>query len=145
MVAEKERGVRTVVVKPGEERDRDEDQRLGIAHYALTVQEAAQHLGVEEEVIRERIENGTLQLLEARRKRDPDRVVLPPAEFFGAFGQDSGETSGTLAGAKDETKAELRERVVSLERQLEARTEELRLRDALLVQVLDRVPWPGVR
>jgi hypothetical protein len=45
-----------------------------------------------------------------------------------------------LIAAKDETIGELRDRVEALERQLDARQEEIRRRDILLANLVERVP-----
>ncbi len=72
------------------------------------------------------IQCGTLE-----SKREEDRV-------YGWLDddQDTGGTveSGTLTFAKDETIAELRERVASLERQLETRSEEVWRKDHIIAR-----------
>jgi hypothetical protein len=49
-------------------------------------------------------------------------------------------SSTALLGARDGTIAELRSRVESLERQLDARQEEIRRRDHLLAAAPERIP-----
>jgi hypothetical protein len=60
-------------------------------------------------------------------------------------GQDTGGTveSGALISAKDETIAELGERVASLERQLETQSEEARRKDHIIAKLTQHTPEPS--
>jgi excisionase family DNA binding protein len=96
----------------------------------LTVQEAAARLGVKEDVVRKRIQRGSL----VHKKEDGRVYVYLDEAHPQAQVQDNGELV-----------EELRDRVRYLERQLdqerEARTEEQRRRhDTLLAQVMQRIP-----
>ena len=112
--------------------------------------EAAEALGITAEAVRTRIKRGKLDSV----KEPPDRTgtvyVLLPVDPTGPNndptpqGQDQTDDqtpSPGLLEAKDETISELRARVESLERQLDARQEEIRRRDILLANfVVERVP-----
>jgi hypothetical protein len=124
-------------------------QGPGEARRRVTVAEAAEILGITAEAVRTRIKRGRLDSI----KEPPDRTgtvfVLLPTDLTGPNtdpamkGQDQ-TTDQThpqpLLEAKDETIEELRDRVASLERQLDARQEEIRRRDILLANLVERVP-----
>lgn len=105
----------------------------------VSVQEAAQALDTTVDAIRKRAQRGTI----AHEKDTEGRVWI--LLDTGQTGQDSGQdTTGRgrcdLLEAKDEIISELRAHVGSLERQLEARAEEIRRRDILLGEFVRRVP-----
>ncbi len=103
----------------------------------LTVQEAADRLGVKEDAIRKRIQRGSL----IHEKEDGRvYVYLDEAQdtaHDASYPQAQVEGNGELV-------EELRDRVRYLERQLdqerEARTEERRRHDTLLAQLMQRIP-----
>jgi len=112
----------------------------------VTVEDASRVLGISESAIRKRIERNTLRSV----RENGTRYVLLEAVTTGhdtdttrhvnETTADLSTTSTALIDAKDETIAELRSRVESLERQLDARQEEIRRRDHLLAAALERIP-----
>jgi excisionase family DNA binding protein len=103
----------------------------------LTVQEAADRLGVKEDAIRKRIQRGSLI-----HEKEDGRVyvyldVTQDTAHDASYPQAQVEGNGELV-------EELRDRVRYLERQLdqerEARTEERRRHDTLLAQLMTRIP-----
>ncbi len=119
----------------------------------VTVQEAARRLGVKDDAIRKRIQRGTL-----RSEKDPEDgrvyVYLDTAQdttYDAAHdGTYAGTQDTTYDAAEDASQAavmlveEMRDRIASLERMLdeerEARTEERRRHDTLMVTLLQRMP-----
>jgi excisionase family DNA binding protein len=103
----------------------------------LTVQEAADRLGVKEDAVRKRIQRGSL----AHEKEDGRVYVYLDVTQDAA--QDSSYPQAQVEG-NGELVEELRDRVRYLERQLdqerEARTEERRRHDTLLAQLMQRIP-----
>ena len=112
----------------------------------VTVEDASRVLGISESAIRKRIERNTLRsvrengtryvLLEdvtTRRDTDTTRHVNDTTD-------DTTTTSTALIDAKDETIAELRDRVAQMTDILATRDEELRRKDHLLAATLERVP-----
>jgi len=92
-------------------------------HRRISVQEAAEHLGTTVDAIRKRVQRGTIA-----HEKDPDgrvRILLDTDMPRQDTDQDTAgrrqDTPVPLLEAKDETIAALRERVQSLERQLDAR------------------------
>jgi Tfp pilus assembly protein FimV len=112
----------------------------------VTVEDASRVLGISESAIRKRIERNTLRSV----RENGTRYVLLEDDTIGHDTDTTGHdtdttadmstTSTALIDAKDETIAELRSRVESLERQLDARQEEIRRRDHLLAAALERIP-----
>ncbi len=104
------------------------------------VRGAAEALGVTVEAVRKRIARGTL-----RSEKDPDGtryVWLDDGPDDGRTPNRSGPDfrADDVLNAKEETIAELRERVDQLGRILETRDEELRRKDAILLTLAQRVP-----
>ncbi len=115
----------------------------------VTVQEAARRLGVKDDAIRKRIQRGTLR---SEKDLEDGRVYV-----YLDTSQDAAH-DGTYAGYQDTTYdassaasqaavvlvEEMRDRIASLERMLdeerEARTEERRRHDTLMVTLLQRIP-----
>ena len=111
----------------------------------VTVQEAARRRGVKDDAIRKRIQRGTL-----RSEKDPEdgRVYV----YLDTAHDGTQDTTYDAAedAAEDASQAavvlveEMRDRIASLERMLdeerEARTEERRRHDTLMVTLLQRMP-----
>jgi hypothetical protein len=122
----------------GEDARRDTEGHSSIGR--VSVQEAARLLSTTVDAIRKRVQRDTI----AHEKDEHGRVwiLLDTDRMRPAADQDTAgqEPDVGVLAAKDETIAELRSRVESLERQLDARQEELRRRDVLLAQMVERVP-----
>jgi excisionase family DNA binding protein len=126
----------------------------------ITVQEAARRLGVKDDAIRKRIQRGSIE-----HDKGPDGRVFVYLDATHDLSDDkykdttNGSTQGaTYVGYQDTaydassatTQAavvlveEMRDRIASLERMLdeerEARTEERRRHDTLMVTLLQRIP-----
>jgi hypothetical protein len=94
----------------------------------VTVAEAAERLEITKEAVRKRISRGTL-----RSDRDPDGTVyvyVPPYPT----------TYGTPGESGDLLYREMRDRIESLERQVEEEREARRRADTLLAQLMQRIP-----
>lgn len=92
------------------------------------MKEAAAALGTSVDAVRKRIQRGTLE-----SERQDGKVYV-------WLGKDRTVESETLTSAKDETITELRERVASLEHQLQLRAEEIQRRDVIISQFAQRIP-----
>ena len=104
------------------------------------VKGAAEALGVTVEAVRKRIARGTL-----RSEKGPDGtryVWLDEGPDHGRTGNgtSSDVRADAILDAKEETIAELRERVDQLGRILETRDEELRRKDTIIMQMAQRLP-----
>jgi hypothetical protein len=104
------------------------------------VRGAAEALGVTVEAVRKRISRGTL-----RSEKGPDGtryVWLDDGPDDGRAHNGSGPDfrADAVLDAKEETIAELRERVDQLGRILETRDEELRRKDTIIMTLAQRVP-----
>ena len=103
----------------------------------LTVQEAADRLGVKEDAVRKRIQRGSL----IHEKEDGRVYVYLDVTQDAA--QDASHPQAQVEG-NGELVEELRDRARYLERQLDqerdARTEERRRHDTLLAQLMQRIP-----
>ena len=123
--------------------------RLGGRH---TAAEAAGMLGTTVDGVRSRIRRGSLDSVKIDGTvyvlLDPDQVRLAqtsPDQSRARRDRSDAETSpdSALLEAKDETIAELRDRVAQLTKIVETRDEELRRKDHLLAATLERVPALG--
>lgn len=92
------------------------------------MKEAAEALDTSVDAIRKRIQRGTLE-----SERQDGKVYV-------WLGEDRTDESYTLTSAKDETIAELKDRVASLEHQLQLRAEEIQRRDVIISQFAQRIP-----
>lgn len=107
----------------------------------VSVDEAARVLGLSVDAVRKRVQRGTIEHEKDQAGRV--RIVLDSPANTSTLQDESPDTTGqpeAVIEAKDETIEELRERVRSLERQLDARQEEIRRRDILLANLVERVP-----
>jgi excisionase family DNA binding protein len=99
-------------------------------HQRLTIQEAAHRLGVSESAIRKRIKRGTLK----REKTEDGRVLVymeapaPPS----APGADEVPTT-----ERDALISQMQGRIDSLERERDVRTEEIRRRDTIIMNMTE--------
>jgi hypothetical protein len=112
----------------GEDAIRDAGQDAGMS--AVTVAEAAQHLGITKEAVRKRISRGTL-----RSEKGPDgtvRVYIPASSTAGDPEKPT-SASGALI-------SEMRDRIASLERQLEQERQANSEHRRLLAAALERIP-----
>jgi excisionase family DNA binding protein len=97
-----------------------------VQHERLTIQEAAHRLGVSERAIRKRIKQGTLK----REKTEDGRVLVhmePSAP--GAVGVRTPERDALIF--------EMQKRLAFLERELDVRTEEIRRRDTIIMNMTE--------
>jgi hypothetical protein len=112
----------------------------------VTVEDASRVLGMSESAIRKRIERKTLRSV----RENGTRYVLLEAvttshdtdttRHVNDTTADMSTTSTALIEAKDETIAELRDRVAQLTKIVETRDEYLRRKDHLLAATLKRIP-----
>src|SRR5215218_2256668 len=118
----------------------DRDKAQARTQDRVTIQEAARRLGVKEDAIRKRIQRGTL-----RHKKSPEGRVYVWIDSAQDASQD--ESRVTYQDACSELVEELRDRVRYLERVLEeergARIEERRRHDALMAELMRRIPAIG--
>ena len=127
----------------------DKAPGLAQAPGRYTVQEAADLLGTTVEGVRSRVKRGTLDSLRV----DGKVYILLGDGFAGADqatgrdqtpGHDQAPPDATLLDAKDETIADLRDQVAYLRDQLgqerEARVEEKRRHDTIVLRMADRIP-----
>src|SRR5215213_8637368 len=97
-----------------------------VQHERLTIQEAAHRLGVSESAVRKRIKRGTLQ----REKTEDGRVLVymepsvPGAEEV-------------RTPERDALISEMQQRLALLERELDVRTEEIRRRDTIIMNMTE--------
>src|SRR5215208_981257 len=97
-----------------------------VQHERLTIQEAAHRLGVSESAVRKRIKRGTLQ----REKTEDGRVLVymepsvPGAEKV-------------RPPERDALISEMQQRLALLERELDVRTEEIRRRDTIIMNMTE--------
>ncbi len=112
----------------------------------VTVEDASRVLGISESAIRKRIERNTLRSV---RENGTRYVLLEPVttghdtDTTGHVNDttaDMSTSSTALIDAKDETIAELRDRVAQLSKIVTTRDEELRRKDHLLAAALERIP-----
>jgi excisionase family DNA binding protein len=96
-------------------------------HERLTIQEAAHRLGVSESAVRKRIKRGTLQ-----REKTEDGRVLVYMESTSAPGTEEVRTP-----ERDVLISEMQERLAFLERELDVRTEEIRRRDTIIMNMTE--------
>jgi excisionase family DNA binding protein len=104
----------------------------------VTVQEAASRLGVKEDAIRKRIQRGTL-----RHEKDPnDGRVYVYVNGTQDATQDISEDASydVLVEALNDQVEYLRRVIDTRDRELEARTEELRRKDHIIAALTDRIP-----
>jgi excisionase family DNA binding protein len=95
-------------------------------HERLTIQEAAHRLGVSESAIRKRIKRGTLK----REKTEDGRILVymePSAPG----------TEEVRTPERDALMSEMQERLAFLERELDVRTEEIRRRDTIIMNLTE--------
>lgn len=121
----------------------------GIGTRRATVQDAAKSLGVSESAIRKRINRGTLRYEKDERDGRMYVFLEEVSDSSDTHSKDASDTVSDmvhplvhreLLDAKDETIGEMRDRISSLERQLDARTEELRRRDIIISQLTEKLP-----
>src|SRR5215217_8201333 len=97
-----------------------------VQHERLTIQEAAHRLGVSDSAVRKRIKRGTLQ----REKTEDGRVLVymepsvPGAEEV-------------RTPERDALISEMQQRLALLERELDVRTEEIRRRDTIIMNMTE--------
>lgn len=108
-----------------------------IGRYRVTIQEAAQRLGVKEAAVRKRIERGTLK----KEKASDGRVYVfidepPPADHAS---RDVSDDTSYPTGYDVLIRSQERQ-IEFLQRELENRTEELRRRDVIISQLTQRIP-----
>jgi excisionase family DNA binding protein len=97
-----------------------------VQHERLTIQEAAHRLGVSESAIRKRIKRGNLK----REKTEDGRVLVymePSAPG----------TEEVRTPERDALISQMQERVAFLEQELEVRSEEIRRRDTIIMNMTE--------
>jgi excisionase family DNA binding protein len=97
-----------------------------VEHERLTIQEAAHRLGVSESAIRKRIKRGTLQ----REKTEDGRVLV----YMEASAPGTEEVR---TPERDALISEMQKRLAFLERELDVRTEEIRRRDTIIMNMTE--------
>src|SRR5215208_3775757 len=98
-----------------------------VQHERLTIQEAAHRLGVSESAVRKRIKQGTL-----KREKTEEGRVLVHMESTSAPG-----TEEVRPPERDALISEMQERLAFLERELDVRTEEIRRRDTIIMNMTE--------
>lgn len=116
----------------------------------VTVQEAARRLGVKDDAVRKRIQRGTIE-----HDKDPDGRVFVYLDATHDAAKDRWTENTAYAGAYDTTEDTsyvglvdvLRDQVEYLrgvietrDRELEARAEELRRKDTIIMSLTQRIP-----
>src|SRR5215212_4572109 len=97
-----------------------------VQHERLTIQEAAHRLGVSESAVRKRIKRGALQ----REKTEDGRVlVYMEPSVLGA--------EEVRTPERDALISEMQQRLALLERELDVRTEEIRRRDTIIMNMTE--------
>jgi hypothetical protein len=120
------------------EGSREDGDRAGIRR-RLTVPEAAAELGTTSEGVRSRIKRGTLET-----ERESGRVwvilkVAPPRQDAAPPRSDAAPTEGR-AGDRAELVEEMRDRIASLERELERRADEAGELRRIIAALTSRIP-----
>ena len=107
-------------------------QNRDVAQDRVTIQEAAQRLGVKEDAVRKRIQRGSM-----RHEKAEDGRVYVWVDATQDTAQDEPETSRDeyRDTAQDERVEDLREQVAYLRRQLDEEREARRRADTILVQL----------
>jgi hypothetical protein len=131
-----------------EDRIYDRSQTKQDHRRRVTVAEAADILGITAEAVRTRIKRGKLESVKDPPLPGGTVYVLLEADQTGpnvgptSQGQDqtADQTGPALLEAKDETIAELRARVDSLERSLSEEREARRRADTIIAQLTSRIP-----
>jgi excisionase family DNA binding protein len=100
----------------------------------LTVDEAARHLGLTVDAVRKRIQRG--QIPHERDAAGRVRIILDEGETLQDEGQD-------ITGPGPALVEELRDRIAFLEGQLQGREEEIRRRDAILMNMTEAMKALG--
>jgi excisionase family DNA binding protein len=101
-----------------------------VQHERLTIQEAAHRLGVSESAIRKRIKRGTL-----KREKTEDGRVLVYMETPAPTSAPGAEEVRTPE--RDALISQMQERVAFLEHELEVRSEEIRRRDTIIMNMTE--------
>jgi excisionase family DNA binding protein len=99
-------------------------------HERLTIQEAAHRLGVSESAIRKRIKRGTLR----REKTEDGRVLVYMKTPASPSAPGTEEVPTT---ERDALISQMQDRIDSLERELDVRTEEIRRRDTIIMNMTE--------
>jgi excisionase family DNA binding protein len=97
-----------------------------VQHERLTIQEAAHRLGVSESAIRKRIKRGTLK----REKTEDGRVLV----YMEASAPGTEEVR---TPERDALISQMEKRVAFLEHELEVRSEEIRRRDTIIMNMTE--------
>ena len=97
-----------------------------VQHERLTIQEAAHRLGVSESAVRKRIKRGTLQ----REKTEDGRVLVYMEPSVPGAEEVRTPERGALI-------SEMQQRLALLERELDVRTEEIRRRDTIIMNMTE--------
>jgi excisionase family DNA binding protein len=97
-----------------------------VQHERLTIQEAAHRLGVSESAVRKRIKRGTLQ----REKTEDGRVLVYMEPSVPG-------TEEVRTPERDALISEMQQRLALLERELDVRTEEIRRRDTIIMNLTE--------
>src|SRR5918993_1107482 len=97
-----------------------------VQHERLTIQEAAHRLGVSESAVRKRIKRGNLQ-----REKTEDGQVLVYMEPSVPGAEE------VRTPERDALISEMQQRLALLERELDVRTEEIRRRDTIIMNMTE--------
>jgi hypothetical protein len=93
----------------------------------FTLRDAEIRLGVSEGAIRKRVARGTIR----------SQMGADGLRYVWLEGEDTGDGHGPDGGGTDVLVEELRDRIAFLQRQLQSREEELRRRDAILMNMTE--------
>jgi DNA-binding transcriptional LysR family regulator len=97
-----------------------------VQHERVTIQEAAHRLGVSESAVRKRIKRGTLK----REKTEDGRVLVYMEPSVPG-------TEEVRTPERDALISEMQQRLARLERELDVRTEEIRRRDTIIMNMTE--------
>jgi predicted ArsR family transcriptional regulator len=97
-----------------------------VQHERVSIQEAAHRLGVSESAVRKRIKRGTLK----REKTEDGRVLV-------YMETSAPGTEEVRTHERDALISQMRERLDFLERELEVRSEEIRRRDTIIMNMTE--------
>ncbi len=97
-----------------------------VQHERLTIQEAAHRLGVSESAIRKRIKRGTLK----REKTEDGRILV-------SMEPSAPGTEEVRTPERDALISQMQERLAFLEHELEVRSEEIRRRDTIIMNMTE--------
>jgi hypothetical protein len=118
-------------------RRRTDAGRTKVTDGGLTLRDAAIHLGISEGAVRKRVARGTMR---SELGEDGKRYVYLDTGTDGGADASSPHESTTVNSAQDELIAELRDRVRSLEEQMQAERDANRENRRIIAALTSRIP-----